>query len=87
MLQCEKLFLISFLRYLKAMCSFDFWTASRYCCKQFRDGPNSKNLVMPDSSFSRVASAIVLIHLSDKSQEMIIIITQKLYSVLSPSNV
>ena len=60
MVQCEKLFLISFLRYLKAMCSFDFWTALRYCCKQFRDGPNSKNLVLPDSSFSRWTSDILM---------------------------
>ena len=61
MLQCEKLFWVSFLRYLKKMCSFDFWTVSRYCCKQFRTGPNSKNLVLPDSSFSRWASDMFLL--------------------------
>ena len=60
MLQCEKLFLISVLRYLKAMCSFDFWTELRYCCKQFRDGPYSKNLVLPDSSYiyTRLANGL-----------------------------
>ena len=56
MLQCEGFFLASILRYLEKICSFDFWTVLRYCCKQFKTGPNSKNLVLPDSSLSRWAS-------------------------------
>ena len=58
MLQYEKLFLASILRYLEKICSFDFLAVLRYCCKQFKTGPNSKNLVSPDSSLSRWASVV-----------------------------